>query len=265
MHVRISWVIAAFVFFLNAAGGVAHAVGIQWLSVDYSLKGSWNETSHILHNDGTSSQLTAQGNYSTTSQKNAPFSADLTSRKGRATVSSSMNRTGDMLSFMSSGYASPWGVVLPNPNEPDGFMIIDARITSTSTASWTFQPLYDTLTVDLSFAQLYNYYENEQGLELRLTDLTTGTSLLEPWTSGDFFFDWQGQFQFAVTPHHQYKFFVSFWIDAWDAKYVDQRLSAHLNSASQFSQSAPEPSTGLLTGLSLLTCLLIVSTLRVLA
>lgn len=262
MHVRTSRVITAFVFFLTAAGGVAHAFGIQWLSVDYSLQGSWNETSHILHGDGTSSQLTAQGSYSSTSQNNAPFSAELTSPVGRAAVSSSMNRKGDMLSFMSSGYASPWGAVLPNPNEPDGSMLIDARITSTSTASWTFQPLYERLTVDSSIAQLFNYWENEQGLEMRLTDLTTGTSLLEPWTSGSFV-DWQGQYQFAVTPNHQYEFFVSFWIDAWDAKSVDQRFSALLASTSEFSHSVPEPSSGLLTGLSLLACPLIVSALRI--
>lgn len=235
-------VIAALTCLILAVAGAATAATIQWLSVDYSFQADWSET-FIVYGLETSATWRNEGSYSSASQNDVPFMANIAGPSSRFNVSTSMNRSGDFLSFINAASADPWDAPFtPYPNDPDTEMITNAMVSSTSTVCWKFRPLHTQLIVDLEAEQFYNYSPDEQSFTIALKDLAGTSTLLDLRVLRDGISP--THYKFAADPSHEYELTVSAWAWAWDAKDVYQSFDAAIISV-------PEASTGVLIGFSL--------------
>lgn len=112
-----------------------------------------------------------------------------------------------------------------------------------ATATTRFQAAGSILEIAWSGFADFNYLSTEQEVRLSLRDVTRSASLLDltassdwlPWREGGF----NGVYQVAMAPGHEYELALSGWITAWDAKY------ATLNTQTEITV-IPEPASVLL-------------------
>jgi hypothetical protein len=170
----------------------ADVYGIDILSSQYSLSGSW--TAYDMNG-----QQYASGKYSRYSNDGQPISFY---QGGPCTVLAGINT----FWMRNRSYV--------------GF----DHLQTLASASWVFQPQNPLLTVSLNGFLTYNYYPWEQNLNFWLRDLTSGLQLI------DMDYHDNGtiglQYQFDVDTTHVYSFAIDFAANYFSFKDVNMTVSA---------------------------------------
>jgi hypothetical protein len=212
---------AALVFMVEAASPVVHAA-VTVLSHNSRIYGSWWE-SVIIYEDGfypdanppyTSYYET--GSFDLSSSSAAPLSMQVTSAPfkqvyGKATTSS--------FSLDMMAYAEAEGLL----GDSDNYLIINAQTIT------RFKPRGTHLTLGGSGITEYVYDPIQQGVWLRLRDVTSGATLLnefDPWPEREEY----KSFSFTVDPTHEYELDHGGFIIAFDSD--DTLLTSRLELAS---------------------------------
>lgn len=212
-------------------GNVAAAVNVSFTSLEIS--GDWMETWYTHEDDQTHNasdnfqHITTSGPGLSVSAASSPF--------GWGTAGAAVGPFNLSLQAESTpaSIAYDWGIGSISPTWIHIF----------ATATNRFQVDGSVLEVLwLGYAD-FNYRLDEQDFSLVLTDVTSATALLDlkasadwsPWREAGF----NGFYQFAVDPVHEYEVVLSGWITSFDAKYAELHSQVELTVV-------PEPGVALL-------------------
>jgi hypothetical protein len=225
-----------FVVSMGTVSTAAAPEGIQLLSWQYDLSGQWDDKWYQMDVAGAVLSGVYSGSYQASSSDGTPITAHVVSFP---LGWKSANARIEDFSLYNDAYASalhfPSG---PGTYGSDGD---GGSIYTQASGYWQFRPLHPLLEVRLDIKYEFSYYPWEQGLNIKLTDLTVGADLFSyspTWTSPPV------TYQLNVDLNHTYDFSISGWSSNFDAKYTTEHVNATLSAV-------PEPAVFLLFGLGL--------------
>ena len=219
--------------------------GITNISQYYQSQGYWIEDYFVC--DDTGQEIgggSFTGWYNEEGWIGDPFNFSMTSTLGLVTVEDHH----DIFSYRHFAIAQPGSAKDPL-QLPDGTYMIpgNSYLDDNSSASWSFRPLYNSLSISLN--ALDYGPGSDMADSITLIDYTTSTCMMSITNNiaggGLMFNNYDQPFTFDVNPTHDYVFSIEstgHYYDSWGSNFsVDVKII-----------SSPEPGTMLLLGLGLI-------------